>query len=64
MPCTIEIVLKDGSKQTIQLPVKIWMQNGTHKIHLSTTPPVESAIIDPENKLSDSNRMNNVWKAG
>jgi aminopeptidase N len=62
MPCTLEIVFKDGSKQTIQLPVETWMQSDAHKIHLATTQPVASVIIDPENKLPDSNRMNNVWK--
>jgi len=62
MPFTLEIVLKDGSKQTLQLPVETWMQSDTHKIHLPTTQPVTSVIIDPENKLPDSNRMNNVWK--
>jgi hypothetical protein len=62
MPCTLEIVLKDGNTQTLQLPVETWMQSDVHKIHLQTTQPVKSVIIDPENKLPDSNRMNNVWK--
>ncbi|MGN6530655.1 MAG: M1 family metallopeptidase [Ginsengibacter sp.] len=62
MPFTLEIVFKDGSKETLQLPVETWMQSDTHKIHLPITQPVESVIIDPENKLPDSNRMNNVWK--
>jgi len=62
MPCTLEIVLKDGNKQTLQLPVETWMQSDVHKIHLQTTQPVQSVVIDPENKLPDSNRMNNVWK--
>jgi hypothetical protein len=62
MPCTLEIVFKDGNKQTLQLPVETWMQSDVHKIHLQTTQPVKSVIIDPENKLPDSNRMNNVWK--
>ncbi|HJY21263.1 MAG TPA: M1 family aminopeptidase, partial [Hanamia sp.] len=62
MPCTLEVVLKDGSKQDLQLPVETWMQGSVHSIHLPTTQPVQSVIIDPENKLPDSNRENNVWK--
>ena len=62
MPCIVEIVLKDGSKQTLQLPVETWMQSDVHKIHLQTTGPVQSVLIDPENKLPDSNRTNNIWK--
>jgi hypothetical protein len=63
MPFTLEVVLKDGSKQDLQLPVEAWMQSSVHTIHLPTTQPVQSVIIDPENKLPDSNRENNVWKS-
>ena len=62
MPCTIEIVLKDGSKQNIQLPVETWMQSAVHTIHLQTTKPLQSVTIDPAAMLPDSNRGNNVWK--
>jgi hypothetical protein len=63
MPFTLEVVLKDGSKQDLQLPVETWMQGSVHSIHLPTTQPVQSVIIDPGNKLPDSNRENNVWKS-
>jgi hypothetical protein len=62
MPSTLEIVLKDGSKQALQLPVETWLQSDVHKIHLQTTQQVQSVIIDPENNLPDSNRKNNIWK--
>lgn len=62
IPFTLEILLKDGSKDTVQFPVETWLQNDVHKIHLQTTQPVQSVIIDPENKLPDSDRKNNVWK--
>jgi hypothetical protein len=62
MPFTLEILLEDGSKQAVQFPVETWLQSDVHKIHLQTTQPLRSVIIDPENKLPDSNRKNNVWK--
>ncbi len=62
MPCTVEIVLKDSSKQEIQLPVETWMQSAMHTIHLPTTQPLQSITIDPKNMLPDSDRGNNVWK--
>ena len=62
MPCTIEIVFKDGSKNNFELPVETWLQTDVNKIHFQTTQPVQSVIIDPENKLPDSNKKNNVWK--
>jgi hypothetical protein len=62
LPVTLEIALKDGSKMNMQLPVETWMQSNTHVIHLQTTQSIQSVTIDPENKLPDSNRNNNVWK--
>ena len=62
MPCTIEIILKDGSKQSLQLPVETWMQSAVHTIHLQTTQPLQSVTIDPAAMLPDSNRGNNSWK--
>jgi len=59
MPATIEIVLKDASKQRFQLPVETWMQSATHTIHLTTTEKVRSVTIDPDALLPDSNRKNN-----
>jgi len=60
MPATIEIVLKDGSKQRLQLPVETWMQTATHTIHLTTTQKIRSVTIDPDALLPDSNRKNNT----
>jgi hypothetical protein len=62
MPCMVEIVFKDGSKQSIQLPVETWIQSAVYNIHLKTTQPIQSVTIDPANMLPDSNRENNVWK--
>jgi len=62
MPATIEIVLKDGSKQNLQLPVETWLQSALHTIHLQTTQPLQSVTIDPAAMLPDSNRGNNSWK--
>ncbi len=59
MPATIEIVLKDGSKQRLQLPVETWMQAITHTIHVTTTQKIQSVTIDPDSLLPDSNRKNN-----
>ena len=63
LPVTVEIVLKDGSKQRMELPVETWLQNKVQTITLPTTQAVVSITLDPDKKLPDSNRANNVWKA-
>ncbi|MEO6812328.1 MAG: M1 family metallopeptidase [Ginsengibacter sp.] len=62
MPFTLEIILKDGSKESWQLPVETWLQGYLQTVHFSTTQQVQSVIIDPENLLPDSDRTNNAWK--
>ncbi|MEO7314610.1 MAG: M1 family metallopeptidase [Ginsengibacter sp.] len=62
LPITMEVILKDGSKMNLKLPVETWMQSAEHTIHIATREAIQSVIIDPENKLPDSNRSNNVWK--
>ncbi len=62
MPLTIEVVLKDGTKQELKLPIETWMQSAFHTIYLPTTQPLQSVTIDPKAILPDSNRGNNVWK--
>ncbi|HSN09084.1 MAG TPA: M1 family metallopeptidase [Hanamia sp.] len=62
MPFTLQVLLKGGSKEIIQVPVETWLQGDTHIIHVETNKPIQSVIIDPKNMLPDSNRKNNEWK--
>ena len=51
-----------AANKNLQLPVETWMQSAMHTIHLQTTQPLQSVIIDPAAMLPDSNRENNSWK--
>ncbi|MET4080336.1 hypothetical protein ABIB40_000276 [Pedobacter sp. UYP30] len=62
LPLTLQVTLKDGSKKLIKLPVETWMQSSVQTIHLATTQSIQSVTVDPNQKLPDSNRKNNVWK--
>jgi hypothetical protein len=63
MPCIVEIVLKDGSKQDIELPVETWLQSHTYTLRLQLPREVASVTIDPQHVLPDSDRKNNVWES-
>lgn len=63
MPFTLQVNLKDGSKQEIKAPVETWLQGDKHVIHVNTTSEVKSVKIDPKEMLPDSNRENNTWKS-
>src|SRR6202012_4427553 len=45
MPCTVEVKLKDGSKQRINLPVETWLQNKVITFTISTTAEAESVTV-------------------
>ena len=60
MPFTVEVKLKDGSKQRIYLPVETWQQNKAVTITLPTITEAESVSVDPDAALPDINRKNNT----
>ncbi|MEO7215601.1 M1 family metallopeptidase [Mucilaginibacter sp.] len=62
MPFTVEVKLKDGSKQRTYFPVETWLQQKVATITIPTTQDVESVTVDPDNALPDVNRKNNGKK--
>jgi len=62
MPFTVEVKLKDGSKQRIKLPVETWLQQKAITFTIPTTTEVESVTVDPDNALPDMNRANNTMR--
>jgi len=36
MPCTVELVWKDGTKQRVSLPVETWLQSGVHVLRVGS----------------------------
>ncbi|WP_214071042.1 M1 family metallopeptidase [Mucilaginibacter sp. dw_454] len=62
MPFTVEVKLKNGSKQRMYLPVETWLQNKATTFTINTTSAAESVTIDPDNALPDMDRKNNTLK--
>ena len=62
MPFTLQINFADGSKEEMKIPVEAWLQGATHSFSIPGDKNVKSVVIDPENRLPDSNRENNRWE--
>ena len=60
LPTPVEVVFTDGTKQRITLPVETWLTTGTHTWTLDNKTPIASVTADPDHKLPDDNRSNNV----
>jgi len=62
MPVLVQVTFTDGSKYNQNLPVETWLINKTYTLKIASSKKVKSVILDPENKLPDVNRKNNIFK--
>ncbi|HEX4199030.1 MAG TPA: DUF3253 domain-containing protein, partial [Caulobacteraceae bacterium] len=63
LPATMRIGFKDGSSRDIVIPAETWIQSGYHVVSLDDGKPIASVTIDPDRRLPDRDRSNNVWTA-
>ena len=64
MPVVVLIKEENGNEQRINLPVEVWQRGSEWKFNVPTTSIIKEVILDPENKLPDVDRKNNVWLKG
>lgn len=62
MPVKIEVAFTDGTKYEQVLPVETWLINKVYTLKIVTAKKVSAVVLDPEHKLPDVNRKNNVLK--
>ncbi len=62
MPVTLEIKEVNGTKKRVELPYEIWQRGGTWSFKYDSKSAIETIVIDPDNKLPDTNTKNNSWK--
>jgi hypothetical protein len=62
MPVILDIKLKSGKVERLNLPVEIWERNNSFVVKYASTEEIESITYDPEKNLPDYNPENNVWK--
>ncbi len=62
MPSLVEVRYADGRTQRIPLPVETWMQSGKTVLKLAGGSAIVSATVDPDHRLPDRDRSNNVFK--
>ncbi len=61
LPASMRVVFKDGGKLDVAIPVETWIASGRHVFTLDSTQPIVSVTIDPDHRLPDGDRTNNVW---
>lgn len=63
MPLIVKLVEATGKTETVNLPIEIWQRGGSWTFSHTSSSPLTTVILDPEQVLPDMNRANNVWKA-
>lgn len=61
-PVKVKISYVDGKSETLTIPVEVWYSGDKYQFRVNHQTSIQSVIIDPENKLPDSNRTNNRWQ--
>ncbi|MGC6425371.1 MAG: M1 family metallopeptidase [Akkermansiaceae bacterium] len=62
MPLLVDLHFEKGKKQTVHLPAEIWKKNFREVKKLFVTKePLVKVVIDPGERLGDTNMANNVW---
>jgi hypothetical protein len=63
MPVTLEIKTVSGKTERVTYTAEIWERNVSWSFIYPSTEAIESVTYDPDHKLPDANRTNDVWSA-
>jgi hypothetical protein len=63
MPVTLRVTTADGRRRDIRLPAETWIRQAATKIPVEGASPVVRAELDPDHRIPDRDRGNNVMTA-
>jgi hypothetical protein len=63
LPAELVVTYADGHKADIRVPAETWIQNASHTFALDGGGAITGATIDPDKRLPDRNRSDNVVPA-
>jgi hypothetical protein len=63
MPATLRVTLADGTSRDIRLPAETWIRQASTAIPVEGASPVVRAELDPDHRIPDRDRSNNLFTA-
>ncbi|HEX7800909.1 MAG TPA: M1 family peptidase, partial [Asticcacaulis sp.] len=63
MPATLRVSFADGTTRDVRLEADAWIRHPTTTVYIEPGRTVVSAEIDPDHRLPDKDRSNNLRKA-
>lgn len=64
MPVTLRVTYADGKSVDIRLPAETWIRQAATIVSVPGTTKIVKAELDPDHKVPDRDRSNNVWPSG
>jgi len=61
LPATLRITYSDGKVVDMRLPAETWIRQGKTGVAIPGSGKIVRAEIDPDHKIPDRDRTNNVW---
>ncbi|ASK31760.1 peptidase M1 [Chryseobacterium sp. T16E-39] len=61
MPTTVQVKFKDGTTQTIKLPIELWKRNNEWTFKIDSAKEIDEVKLDPTSQIPDINPKNNTW---
>ncbi|CAI8935693.1 M1 family metallopeptidase [Chryseobacterium sp. IT-36CA2] len=62
MPTTVQLKFKDGTAQTVSIPVEVWKRNTEWTFKIDSNKEIDEVKIDPNSVVPDVNLENNSRK--
>lgn len=63
VPTTVQVTFKDGTQQTVKLPIEVWKRNTEWTFRLDSTKEIDQVKLDPASQIPDSDTKNNTWNS-
>jgi len=63
MPATLRVTFANGRKRDVRLPAETWIRQASTQVPVVSDSPVVHAELDPDHKIPDRNRSNDVFTA-
>ncbi|WP_370898635.1 M1 family metallopeptidase [Chryseobacterium gossypii] len=63
MPATVQIKFKDGTSQTVKIPVEVWKRNTEWTFKVNTDKEIDEVRLNPDSLIPDVNKKNNIWSS-
>ena len=61
MPVTLRLTFADGTRRDVRLPAETWIRQAATDVPVQGASPVVRAELDPDHKIPDHDRTNNLF---